>query len=406
MFLALGCSHHNTKLLEREQVALNEVQVRSLLHDLKSLPAVNEAIALSTCNRTEIYLHAEESESIKQWLTNAWPEINYYCHEQLAAIEHVLQVATGVDSMVQGEPQILGQLKRAFMLAQAEKSLGRELIYLFQAIFSASKQVRTSTGIGVSPVSVAYMAVQLAKRIFSDLDNSQVLLIGAGRTVELVARHLYGQGVRRLVLASRNQARGESVAKKIHARWVPISDVPVYLKSSDIVVSATASTLPLLGKGMIESVLKARKHRPLLLLDLAVPRDIEPEASELSDVFLYNVDDLEEIIRDNLQAKYQAGEQAKALIHVEASHIFKEWKALDAGLVIQAYRVRVQAMQQACLEKAKAKLAQGENIEVVLEQFAHDFANKIMHHPSVQLRKAAYDGYSELLLLARELWEL
>ena len=320
--LALGINHRTASVAVREQVAFSPAQLDSALAELRNLPQISEAAVLSTCNRTELYCvtDAAGEQAVLNWLgrfhnlrVDELTRCAYHYLDNDAA-RHLMRVAVGLDSMVLGEPQILGQLKDAYQQARESKGLGGELERLFQHTFAVAKQVRTETGIGKNPVSVAYAAVSMASRIFDDFSRSRALLIGAGETIELVARHLHEAGVRQLTVANRTRERAELVAGPLGGTAITLQEIPDALEHADIVISSTAAPLPILGKGMVERALKKRRHRPVFMVDIAVPRDIEPEVGELADVFLYTVDDLEEVIQENRRHRQVAADQAESLI--------------------------------------------------------------------------------------------
>ena len=303
-FLALGINHKTASVAVRERVAFTPEKLVEALRELCRLTPSREAAILSTCNRSELYLEQDALavDEVLAWLADFHP-LNVaelrdcaYVHADEAAVRHMMRVACGLDSLVLGEPQILGQMKSAYAVAREAGTVGPLLGRLFQATFSTAKTVRTDTAIGENPVSVAFAAVSLAKQIFADLHRSQALLIGAGETITLVARHLYEQGVKRIVVANRTLERASQLAEQFGAHAVLLSEIPNELVNSDIVISSTASQLPILGKGAVERALKQRRYKPIFMVDIAVPRDIEPEVGNLDDVYLYTVDDLHEVI--------------------------------------------------------------------------------------------------------------
>ncbi|MFJ2466449.1 glutamyl-tRNA reductase, partial [Pseudomonas sp. NPDC087615] len=321
-------------------------------------------------------------------------------------VRHMMRVASGLDSLVLGEPQILGQMKSAYAVAREAGTIGPLLGRLFQATFNAAKQVRTDTAIGENPVSVAFAAVSLAKQIFSDLQRSQALLIGAGETITLVARHLHELGVRRIVVANRTLERASLLAEQFGAHAVLLSDIPAELVRSDIVISSTASQLPILGKGAVESALKLRKHKPIFMVDIAVPRDIEPEVGELDDVYLYSVDDLHEVVAENLKSRQGAAQAAEEMVSVGADDFMVRLRELAAVDVLKAYRQQSERLRDEELQKALRLLANGGNAEEVLGQLARGLTNKLLHAPSVQLKKLSAEGRLDALAMAQELFAL
>ncbi len=383
-----------------------------VLRTLLERGAANEAVILSTCNRTEIYTHTPFLPKLVDWLNhqpqmaNIANSIHWYWHQDYLAVKHMMRVASGLDSMVLGEPQILGQMKQAFLLAEEVGTVGIELKRLLQKIFSVTKQVRSQTNIGTNSVSVAYVAVSLAKRIFSDLSKAQVLLVGAGQTIELAALHLADNGVKNFVFANRSMAKAIHLAQQFHGQNIALTDIPLYLPKMDIVVSATSSPLPIFGKGMVETALKAGKRRALLMLDIAVPRDIEPEVAKLEDVYLYNMDNLQAIVQENRKSRLDAAEQAEAIIDIQARSYIKQLESQDANQTIRACREKLEELRDREIAKALNSLSCGKNPTLVLTEMARLLTNKILHTPSVQLRQAGFDKRVELLLAARKLFGL
>jgi glutamyl-tRNA reductase len=329
-----------------------------------------------------------------------------YCHQGNDAMRHLLRVACGLDSMVLGESQILGQIKTAYSDALNAETLGKMLGRLFQHAFTVAKQVRTDTAIGDSPVSVAFAAVSLAKQIFSNLADSTALLIGAGETIELVARHLHDNGVGRIIIANRTIERAHDLAKQLDGYAISLSEMPNHLAEADIVISSTASQLPILGKGAVERALKKRKRRPIFMVDIAVPRDIEPEVGNLEDIYLYCVDDLQGIIEENLQSRREAAVQAEEIIDNQVEHFIAWLRTQDAVPVIRAIREKAELESEQLLEKAKKQLEQGLPVEAVLNDLARTLTNKLLHEPSRQLRQSGFDTDNNLIEAARSLFNI
>jgi glutamyl-tRNA reductase len=412
--IAFGINHKTAPVDIREKVAFQPAQMTDALRDLTARPHVTEAAIVSTCNRTELYcgMDRQNHEIITDWLSryhnlNAEDIVPYiYAHPDQLAVRHALRVASGLDSLVLGEPQILGQMKDAYSTASSAGTLGNLLDRLFQHTFSVAKQVRTDTAIGASPVSVAFAAVSLARQIFTDFGDQTALLIGAGETIELTARHLHEIGIGRMIIANRTVERARSLAEEFKAYAIALPDIPAHLAEADIVISSTASPLPILGKGSVESALKIRKHRPMLMVDIAVPRDIESEVGNLSDVYLYTVDDLQEIIQEGLRSRQEAAAQAEEIIDVQVSHFMNWIRSLGAVDTIRAVRENAEIKRDAELELALNLIAAGKDPEVVLKQFAHRLTNKLLHEPSTQLKQAGYEGRTELLKAARDLFDL
>ena len=420
----LGINHNTAPLALRERVAFDPDSVGEALAHACREANMDEAIILSTCNRTEIYLSGQESggdsdrEKILKWLADyhdlpqgELSECHYY-HSNQDAIRHLMRVASGLDSLVLGEPQILGQMKSAFAVAETHGAVKGKLHTAFQQVLAAAKRVRSETAIGENPVSVAYAAVSLSKRIFADLSNSKALLIGAGKTIELVARHLKEQGIHQLIIANRTLPRAQALTAELGGEAILLADIPVRLFEADIVISSTASQLPILGKGAVEQALKQRKQqkprlsRPMLMIDIAVPRDIEPQVAELDDVYLYTVDDLREVIDENKRTRELAAQDAHRIIDEEVEEYNKALRAEEAVSTIKGYRQRAEQLRDEEVEKAMKQLRKGENPEAVMQALAHNIINKMLHHPTVQLKKAGSEGRSDVIDFAQQLFDI
>ncbi|MGM0825617.1 MAG: glutamyl-tRNA reductase [Pseudomonadota bacterium] len=409
--LALGINHRTASVAVREQVAFTPAQLDHALAELRALPQISEAAVLSTCNRTELYCvtNAAGEQVVLDWLGRFHQlkvdELTRCAYHYLdnEAVRHLMRVAVGLDSMVLGEPQILGQLKDAYQQAREAQGLGSELERLFQHTFAVAKQVRTETGIGKNPVSVAYAAVSMASRIFDDFGRSRALLIGAGETIELVARHLHEAGVHKLTVANRTRERAEKISAPLGGKAITLPEIPAALEEADIVISSTAAPLPILGKGMVERALKKRRHRPVFMVDIAVPRDIEPEVGELADVFLYTVDDLEEVIQENRRHRQVAADQAESLIEHGVSGWQHERRIRHGGELIRGYRRHGEAVRDTARDQALERLARGEDPTKVVERLAHQLANRLMHQPTQTLRDAASQEDHALLEAAPRL---
>ncbi|MFC5699059.1 glutamyl-tRNA reductase [Pseudomonas sp. GCM10022186] len=413
-FIALGINHKTASVDVRERVAFTPEQLVEALQQLCRITPSREAAILSTCNRSELYLEQDHpaTDEVLAWLAGyhnlSLEELRAcaYVHQDDDAVRHMMRVASGLDSMVLGEPQILGQMKSAYAVAREAGTVGPLLGRLFQATFSTAKTVRTDTAIGENPVSVAFAAVSLARQIFSDLHRSQALLIGAGETITLVARHLHEQGVKRIVVANRTLERASILAEEFGAHAVLLADMPQELVNSDIVISSTASQLPILGKGAVERALKQRRHKPIFMVDIAVPRDIEPEVGELDDVYLYTVDDLHEVVAENLKSRQGAAQAAEELVGAGVEDFMQRLRELAAVDVLRAYRQQAERLRDDELAKAQRMLQNGSAAEDVLAQLARGLTNKLLHAPSVQLKKLSADGRFDALAVAQELFAL
>ncbi len=412
--LAFGLNHTTAPLEIREKVTFSSDIVTDALLDLTNQGGIDEAAILSTCNRTEIYcsIDAQFRQAPIDWFsefhgfkqTELQPYL--YTHPDASAVKHVIRVASGLDSMVLGEPQVLGQLKNAYHTAVNTGSIGQLLSRLFQHSFMVAKQIRSNTAIGSHPVSIAFAAVRLAQQIFGDLSQQTALLIGAGETIELVAKHLNEYGLHRMIIANRTLERSQQVAAEFTAYAITLGDIPEHLDEADIIISSTASQLPILGKGAIENAIKKRKHRPMFIVDIAVPRDIESEAGDLDDVYLYSVDDLKEVIDENMRNRREAALQAEEIIDTQVHH-FMEWlNSLDAVSTIRALRDQAEIIQQEVAKTASQKLQQGADPEQVIQEVTRSLTKKLIHSPSTQLRNAEALGRHDLLQAARELFSL
>ncbi len=412
--LAIGLNHKNAPVSIRERVTFGPDIIVGALRSLTQRPGIEEAIILSTCNRTEVYCALTDAapEDISHWLSEFHGlELEtispyLYGHENRKGVQHLLNVACGLDSMVLGEPQILGQVKQAYQTATDAGSVGKLLGRLFQHTFSVAKQVRTDTAIGHSPVSVAFAAVSLAKQIFSDLTEQTALLIGAGETIELAARHLHQQGVGRIIVANRTMERAHSLANQFQGYAIALTELPAHLAEADIVISSTASPLPVLGKGTVESALKKRKHQPMFMVDIAVPRDIEAEITDLKDIYLYTVDDLQEVVAENMRSRQEAAEQAGEIIELHTEEFMGWLRSLDAAGMVQDYRRQAEKMRNEVLERSLRQLRKGTPPEEVLHFLARTLTNKLLHTPSTQIRQAGFEGQMELLEAANTLFQI
>jgi len=412
--LALGINHKTASVEVRERVAFAPELLAEAMNGAADFADLKEIAILSTCNRTELYCSSaiEGSRALLEWLgeyhdldPDELQQCSYAFWGEDAA-RHMMRVASGLDSLVLGEPQILGQLKSAYSLSQENGHVGAELGRLFQQTFSVAKQVRTDTAIGENPVSVAYAAVSLAQHIFSDMRESKALLIGAGETIELVARHLVNAGVKDITVANRTLNRALALADEFDGKAILLGDIPNALAEADIVIASTASQLPILGKGAVESALKQRKHRPIFMVDIAVPRDIEAQVAELDDVYLYTVDDLKEVIEENQRSREDAARQAEEIIETGAHEFMRQLRSLEAVDVLTAFRGQAESLRDQELGRALKQLENGKSADEVLTMLARSLTNKMLHHPTIQMRKASAEGRTEMLDLVQELHQL
>jgi glutamyl-tRNA reductase len=409
---ALGLNHATAPVKVREQIAFQPDTLGVALRDLIAQPSVKEAAILSTCNRTEVYFSAAEAEPVERWLESFHRVPSESLHPyvytlaQDRAVSHAFRVASGLDSMVLGEPQILGQMKHAVRSAEAAGALGLILNRLFQRTFAVAKDVRTNTDIGSASISMAAAAVKLAERIYPTLADQHLLLIGAGEMIDLAAAHFAARHPKSITVANRTLERGEQLAARIGANAITLNELPERLAQFDMIVTSTASSLPILGKGLLERAIKSRRHAPMFIVDLAVPRDVEPEAAELDDLFLYSVDDLANIVKDNLQIRVDALAQAEAMI-AEQAQGFLRW--LDGRSVIPtltALQGHHDGLRAAELERARKLLAGGAAPEQVIEQLARGLTNKFLHAPAQALTRAGEAERAQLLAMLHHIYQL
>ncbi|QYO70697.1 glutamyl-tRNA reductase [Vibrio cholerae] len=408
--LAIGINHNTASVELREKVAFGPEKLSLALNQLSTSSHVKGGVILSTCNRTEIYCDVRSASKNKviEWLSQfhqvSLDELkpSLYVHEEQAAIRHLMRVACGLDSLVLGEPQILGQVKQAYAEARENHAVNPATEKLFQKAFSVAKRVRTETEIGGSAVSVAYAACTLAKHIFESLADATVLLVGAGETIELVAKHLAGHHCKRMIVANRTRERALSLAQQFGADVIALNEIPDYLAQADIVISSTASPLPIIGKGMVESALKARRHQPMLLVDIAVPRDIEPQVGKLNDAYLYSVDDLQSIVDSNIEQRKVEAIQAEAIVSEESATFMSWMRSLQAVDSIRDYRKKANEAREELLNKSLQALAAGGDPEKLLIELSNKLTNKLIHTPTRALQTAAEQGEPAKLAVIRQ----
>jgi glutamyl-tRNA reductase len=411
--IVLGVNHRSAPVEIREKLAFDPERLPVALQELMQLPQVDEMLIVSTCNRTEFYSRCAQTGlgRVRDWLSDhhhLGERANgclYQLDDQLA-VSHTFTVACGLDSAVLGEPQILGQMKEAYRIATEAGSTGPVLHSLFQQAFSVAKIVRTDTEIGASAVSVAFAAVNLARQIFADFAQHSALLVGAGDTIELVAQHLAGRGIGNMVIANRNIARARSLAQEHKGFAIELNEIPNHLAAADMLICSTASPEPLITREMVQSALKARRRKPIFIVDLAVPRDVDPAVGGLEDVYLYTVDDLQGVVDDNLKAREEAAAHARRIIDVEVLRFAQSLKTRDAAPTIRSVRSQAEEIRSAVNEQARQMLSAGRSPEEVMDFLSRTLTNKLMHLPSVSLRRAAEEGDQELLIAARRLFGL
>lgn len=412
--LTIGLNHNTAPVALRERVNIGPDALPEALAGLRAASGVEEAAILSTCNRTELYcsLGDIEMNAVVDWfqdyhsLSGDQLRPHLYTYPNANAVKHVMRVASGLDSMVIGEPQVLGQMKSAYDTALKAGSIGNLLNRLFQHSFSVAKEVRSRTAVGNHPVSVAFAAVRLAQHIFGDLRDYTALLLGAGETIELTARHLHQNHLGRMIIANRNLPRAQELAADYSAYAISLSDLPQHLAEADIIIGSTSSPVPLIDRTQMEAAIRLRKHRPVFIVDIAVPRDIDPAVGHLRDVYLYSVDDLREVIAENLRNRQEAALEAEEIINARVTS-FMDWMlSRDAVSTIRALRSQAQEAQQETIEVGRRKLRQGGDPEQVLNEITRVLTNKLIHLPTAQLREASARGREDLLKAVQELYDL
>ncbi|MBF0264097.1 MAG: glutamyl-tRNA reductase [Gammaproteobacteria bacterium] len=426
-FLAIGLNHKTAPVEIREKLSFPAETIQDALHHFISNTLVSEASILSTCNRTEIYCNINIDDNdddsthsieknvnsividwIKNYLNLADDNIEQYLyiHQDKLAIVHMLRVASGLDSMVLGEPQILGQMKTAFHTAKDTGTIGQLLHKLFQHTFNCAKQVRTDTAIGESAVSVAFASVSLAKQVFSDFNRHTALLIGAGETIELVALHLKEVGIKQIIIANRTIEKAHTIASDVNGYAIGLDEIPDHLAEADIVISSTASPVTLVDKSIVEQAIAKRKQRPMLMVDIAVPRDIDERINEIDDVFLYTVDDLTDIINEGLKSRQEAAVKAEDIIETQAVHFMSWIKSLKSINTLCRFREQAEHIRDVAIEEAIKDLNNHQPAEEVIKKLATQLTNKIIHTPSIQIKQAGMDDREDIIKAACTIFKL
>ncbi|KRH79147.1 glutamyl-tRNA reductase [Ferrovum sp. JA12] len=405
-----GLNHDSAPVAVREKIAFNDEQLIPALLRLTQDTHSDEAVILSTCNRTEIYVRNQSPTSITEWLQRHHHlgqfDISQYLYQLngTAVAHHAFKVASGLDSMVLGEPQILGQVKQAVRVASEAGTLGPMLDKLFQITFSVAKEVRSQTAIGERSVSLAAAALKLTNSVLGNINEQKILFIGAGEMIELVATHFVAKHPQQVTIANRTLERARLLAERFNGQAVTLSELAREIPRHDVIISCTASHLPLIGKGMIENALKTRRHKPMVLVDLAVPRDIEPEVGKLADIFLYTVDDLGNIIQENKESRQAAVEEAERIILHRVQDFVHWMQAREVVPTIKKLREHADSYRRSELEKAKKALSRGEPAELVVEQLANSLMNKFLHHPTQALNQTQGEHQQHLVDAAHKLF--
>jgi len=410
--VVVGINHRTAPVEVRERVVFEPARMPEALRELTSLPEVRESVIVSTCNRTELYCVTDSGDAaLGDWLQRyhqLGTSIHHclYHHDDMRAVNHAFAVASGLDSMVLGEPQILGQLKDAYRAAQEAGTTGPTLNRLFQAAFSVAKRVRTETQIGANAVSVASAAVAMARNVFSSFDSRTALMVGAGETIALAARHLHADGLRRMIVANRSVDRARELAAEFQGFAISLDEIASHLREADIVVASTASPNPIITRAMTSDALRARKRRPMFMVDIAVPRDIEPAVAELEDVYLFTIDDLQTVVNENMEGRRAAAKQADQMIAAEVDRFAMQLRTRDAAPTIRRLRHHAEQARQHTLDQARHMLAAGRSPDEVLEFLSATLTNRLIHAPSQRLREAAETGDDAIVDAIADIYHL
>lgn len=408
----LGVNHETAPVDIREKVSFSTEGIQQAISELKQKQLIQECIILSTCNRTEIYgVYTEQGlDEIRNWLhdyfelTSQSLDDCLYQHQEIDAVRHIMRVASGLNSLVLGEPQILGQIKDAYNAGHKADSIHHTLENLFQQVFKTAKQVRTDTEIGSSPVSVAFSAVALAKQFFGDFSNQTALLLGAGETIELVARHLKEQKIGKLIIANRTLEKAHKLAESLGGYGIELQEISDHLHEADIVIASTGSPTPILLKDQVAGALKKRRNRPMFLVDIAVPRDIEHSVGDFSDTYLYTVDDLQEMIEESKRSRQDAAQEADKIISIQAESFCTQYKTIQkVNPLIQAYRKDAYQLKDQALQEALNHLEKGDNPEQVITKLANQLTNRLLHTSTAHLHQAGVEGNESLIKAAKKL---
>ncbi len=410
--VVVGINHRTAPIEVRERVVFEPARMPEALRELAALPSVQESLVVSTCNRTEIYCATESgADGLADWLQHyhqLGSSLHHclYRHEDMRAVAHAFSVASGLDSLVLGEPQILGQLKDAYRVAQEAGTTGPMLNRLFQATFSVAKRVRTETEIGANAVSVAYAAVRMARTVFASFDNRTALLVGAGETIALAARHLHADGLRRMIVANRSVDRARELASEFQGFAIGLDEIPSHLSDADIIVASTASPNPIITRAMAQDALRVRKRRPMFMVDIAVPRDIEPEVAELEDIYLFTIDDLQTVVNENMEGRRQAARAAVEMIESAVDRFEMQIRTRQAAPTIRRLREQAEQARRHTLDQARHMIAAGRSSDEVLEFLSATLTNRLIHAPSQRLRDAAETGDGTIIETIAEIYHL
>jgi glutamyl-tRNA reductase len=403
--LTIGISHRTAPIEVRERVALSSSEHLNKLTSLRTLEGVDEALMLATCNRLEIYCYGPgpDLEAVLDWVHESWGlesdrlDEYFYWHQDTEAIRHLMRVAGGMDSLVLGESQILGQLKLAWDTARSAETAGTIIDRLCQHAVTAAKSIRHHGAVGDEPISVAYTAIVLARRLFSDLSARRVLLVGAGEMIELCARHLNQHGVKHLAIANRDAERAQRLAQELGAKAIALSELSEALPRADILITSTASTRPIVKLDVVREAMIARRRQPMFIVDIAVPRDVEPAVGELDDVYLYTIDDLQQVVDENLDRRSTAVREAEPDIEAAVEDFIRWMNGSRASDSLKLLRESAHGHSRELVERALRKLEAGQEPRAVLEQLSSTLTNRILHAPSKHLRQAAERNDLEMI---------
>ena len=411
--VAIGMNHKTASLEIREKLSVAKDESHKILKKLHSMPLIDEVFLLSTCNRTELYCEMEDLSyvnNVSEWLLKQKGlsikdfENNIYSYSDSSVVRHALNVASGLDSMVIGEPQILGQFKNAFQDAYDAGTIGKNLDRLFQYAFSTAKEVRTDTQIGASSLSIANVAVSLTDQFYDDLSEKNALLIGAGETIYIAAKNLRKKNIKNIYIANRTLENAELIANEVSGTSISLTDIPEHLKDSDIIISAASSKIPLIGKGAIETSLKHRKHRPMYIVDLGVPRNIEAEVKGLPDIFLYTLDNIQDLVRKNYKTRKEAAYDAQYIIDTKVEEYMNWRKSQSAFSIIKMYREDCELIRKNCLDKSINQLNSGKEAKDIIEQLSINLTSKLSHKPTLALNKAGQTNNRKLINLVCDIF--
>jgi glutamyl-tRNA reductase len=403
--LACGLNYKTTPIEIREKFNFSRERMTSALKEFVEETKTKGAVILSTCNRTEVYTEGQSKDVISGWLSRSCGlslstlSSHLYVYEDHHTVKHALRVASGIDSMILGETQVFGQLKEAVHIAEQAGTLGISLRRLFDHVFSVAKEVRTTTEIGANPVSLGYAVMQLAKNIFSHLNNCRILFVGAGEVVESISKYLYDRGFTNFLVANR------TVSKDILPVQIPtisLQEIPTYLHEADIVISAVHNLIPIIGKGMAETAIKQRKQRPMLMIDLAVPRNIEKEIKKLQDVYLYDIDDMKYILEESWSKKKELINKAESIIQSQTEHFFAELNVLKISNTLSQYRQKMNGLRDEIIKDAMHELETGNPPQEVIQKMAYQLSNKFLHDPCVWIREAALRDKWDIIEIIKE----